>query len=149
MTAEVWSQSDMQAYARGESVPKRAALSTADAAKVRQLAKGVKRERGTMNKTEGRYANELTRQHREGQILWWEFEAVKVRLADNTFLTPDFAVIAADGFLELHDVKGRKGKGYYCEEDAKIKLKVVAERFPARVRIVWEDKSGAWLFETL
>jgi len=142
--SEQLSQSEVRRLIAGEHVPKR---------KVRHShppqAKGKKRERGTMNKTEKRYAAELDRQYRAGLIQWYGFEAVKIRLADNTFLTPDFAVLEDSGLLELHDVKGRKGDGYWCEEDAKLKLKVLAEHFPAIVKIVWEDKSGAWQSETL
>ncbi len=152
MTAEIWDQEDMKRYLGGGTVPKR----PANQPKV--LAKAHQRPRGQMNKGEAKYCQELLRRQRQQAILWFAFEGVKIRLADNTWITPDFAVIADDGFLEFHDVKGRKeiedvnGKkrdGYWCEEDAKIKLKVLAEQFPARVKIVWPDKSGVWQEEIL
>lgn len=134
---ETMTQDEVKRLLEGEHVPRKSRHSVP-----LTHAKCSRRERGTMNKTERRYADELNRLERAGLIRWWEFEAVKIRLADNTFITPDFAVIAADGFLEFHDTKGTKGDGYWCEEDAKIKLKILAERFPARVKIVWLGNVG-------
>ena len=57
-----------------------------------------------MNKTEAEYARMLDASMQAGQILFWRFEAVKVRLADATFYTPDFLVLNAAGELELHEV---------------------------------------------
>ncbi len=152
MSCEVWTQEDMKKYLGGGTVPKR----TANQPKV--LSKAHQRPRYQMNKGETRYADYLRGRLWAGAIQWFGFEAIKVRLADNTFVTPDFMIVAADGVLELHDVKGRKVvedsagrkiESYFCEEDAKIKLKVLAEQFPARVKIVWPDKSGVWQEEIL
>ena len=52
-----------------------------------------------MNKTEALYDIRLDALKHHGEILWYRFEGVKLRLADNTFYTPDFAVMAADGVL--------------------------------------------------
>lgn len=89
-------------------------------------AKGrtVQRKPGQMNGTEAAYASALEFAKRAGQVLWYAFEAVKLRLADNTFYTPDFVVIRADGTLEIHEVKG------HWEDDARVKIKVAAEHFP-------------------
>src|SRR5258705_9214761 len=73
---------------------------------------------GTMNKTERSYAGRLDQLKYAGKILWYGFEAIKLRLADNTFYTPDFAVMAADGVIELHEVKG------FWTDDARVKIKV-------------------------
>ena len=81
---------------------------------------------GTMNKTERSYAGQLDQMKFAGKILWYGFEAIKLRLADNTFYTPDFAVMAADGVIELHEVKG------FWTDDARVKIKVAADKFPFR-----------------
>lgn len=81
---------------------------------------------GTMNKTERSYAGRLDQMKYAGKILWFGFEAIKLRLADNTFYTPDFAVMAADGVIELHEVKG------FWTDDARVKIKVAADKFPFR-----------------
>ncbi len=83
---------------------------------------------GEMNKTEATYGAELERRKSSGEILWYRFEGIKLRLADNTFYTPDFAVLASDGVMEIHEVKG------YWEDDARVKIKVAAEMYPFRFR---------------
>lgn len=93
---------------------------------------------GVMNKTEARYASLLQTQKAAGQVLWWRFEGVKLRLADNTFYTPDFAVMFAGGALEMHEVKG------YMHDDAAVKIKVAADQYPFVFRLVRAVKGGAW-----
>src|SRR5688572_4115510 len=79
---------------------------------------------GTMNRTEAAYHAYLTQLVQKGFILWHKFEAVKLRLADSTFYSPDFAVLAASGHLEMHEVKG------YWMDDARVKIKVAASLYP-------------------
>lgn len=91
---------------------------------------------GQMNKTETAYAGELEKRRFLGEVLWWRFEGVKLRLADNTFLTIDFAVLLANGAFELHEVKG------FWEEDARVKIKVAADQYPFRIIAVTKKGSG-------
>ena len=79
-----------------------------------------------MNKTEEAYAAHLGLRLRAGEIAWFRFEGIKVRLADSTFYTPDFAVMRTDGAMELHEVKG------HWQDDARVKIKVAAEQYPFR-----------------
>jgi len=79
---------------------------------------------GKMNKTEKRYADLLALAVRAGEIERWNFERLKVRLADNTFFTPDFYVVYND-HIEIHEIKGG-----YIHEDAIVKFKMAAELFP-------------------
>lgn len=60
---------------------------------------------GKMNKTEAAYSAFLDLRKRAGEVAWYRFEGIKLRLADSTFLTIDFPVMLADGSLEMHDVK--------------------------------------------
>jgi len=87
------------------------------------------KERG-MNRTEAAYRDRLEILKRAGEILWYEFEAIKIRLADKTFYTPDFAVVTANGDLEFHEVKG------FFRDDARVKIKVAAEHFPAKFIVI-------------
>jgi hypothetical protein len=89
-----------------------------------------------MNRTEAAYAITLDMRMRVGEILWYEFEALKLRLADNTFYTPDFFVMLADRSLECHEVKG------FWQDDARVKIKVAAEHFPFRFVAVKKSKQG-------
>jgi hypothetical protein len=102
---------------------------------------------GRMNAGEAAYADYLEIQRRAGAIVSWGYETVKLRLALRTFLTPDFRVVLADGTVEYHEVKGRKGSRFYCREDAWIKLKVAADRYPERFVVVWPAKGGGWCRE--
>lgn len=107
-------------------------------------AKAVRRafhRAGEMNKTEAAYAAYLDAQKKTGLIADYRFEAVKLRLADKTFYTPDFVVLAPDGVLEMHEVKG------FWEEDARVKIKVAAAQFPFRFLAITRDK-GNWAFES-
>lgn len=100
---------------------------------------------GAMNKTEAAYAAHLESQRAAGQVLWFRFEGLKLRLADNTFYTPDFAVMAADGQLECHEVKG------YWQDDARVKIKVAAEQYPLTflaVKAKAKKDGGGWAVET-
>lgn len=81
---------------------------------------------GERNKTEQAYENFLTALQQAGSILWFKFEGIKLRLADNTFYTPDFAVMLANGQMELHEVKG------FWQDDARAKIKIAAELYPFR-----------------
>lgn len=62
-------------------------------------------ELGTMNGGERRYASRLEVSKLAGQIFDYKYEAIKFRLADNTFYTPDFMVMLSDGTLEFHEYK--------------------------------------------
>lgn len=82
---------------------------------------------GTMNKTEALYeATVLKPALISGEVAWYKFEGVKLRLADNTFYSPDFAVMPADGVLEMREIKG------HWTDDARVKIKVAADLYPFR-----------------
>ena len=79
---------------------------------------------GVMNRTEAEYYDYLCGKKFTGEVTWCKFEGVKLRLADKTFYTPDFAVLLPDGRFQLHEVKG------YWMDDARVKIKVAAELYP-------------------
>ena len=100
--------------------------------------------RGRMNKTEQAYVAEvLDPELHAGVILWFRFEAIKLRLADNTFLTVDSPVIAAAGELEFREVKGR------WTDDARAKIKVAAAQFPWRFYAIHRVGRHGWRTEDL
>lgn len=92
----------------------------------RLYAKG-RLKQGVLNKTESAYEEHLKLLMTAGEILWYSFEGLKFRLADNTSYTPDFAVMKKDGQIELHEVKGAEA---IFRDDAKVKIKVAAETYP-------------------
>lgn len=97
-----------------------------------------------MNKTEESYSQRLEALRWVGDVLYWGFEAVKVRIGRNCWLTPDFLVMYPDGHLELHDTKGRKGKTYYAEDDAIVKARAAGANFPIPMYFVFRRHDGEW-----
>ena len=99
---------------------------------------------GEMNKTEAEYNAHLEALKTAGEIVWFKFEGMKFRLADNTFFTPDFAVMLADGQLQAHEVKG------HWEDDARVKVKVAAALYPIQFIAVQKrakKNGGGWVTE--
>jgi hypothetical protein len=99
---------------------------------------------GVMNKTESAYAENLQRRKLSGEVLWFKFEGIKLRLADATFYSPDFAVMLASGQMEMHEVKG------FWQDDARVKIKVAATLFPFRfiaVQALPKKSGGGWKTE--
>ncbi|GAB3744868.1 DUF1064 domain-containing protein [Lysobacter olei] len=100
---------------------------------------------GQMNKTEAAYAAHLDVLRAAGAVQWFRFEGLKLRLADSTFYTPDFAVMAADGVMECHEVKG------HWTDDARVKIKVAAEQYPFRfvaIKARAKKDGGGWSMES-
>ena len=99
---------------------------------------------GEMNKTEAEYNAHLEALKTAGDIVWFKFEGMKFRLADNTFYTPDFAVMLVSGQLQAHEVKG------HWEDDARVKIKVAASLYPIEfiaVKKRAKKDGGGWVTE--
>lgn len=99
---------------------------------------------GAMNKTEVAYEAYLKTLLMAGELLWYKFEGLKFRLADNTFYTPDFCIMLPDGQIEIREVKG------FWQEDARVKIKVAAEMYPFKfvaVKAKTKKMGGGWEYE--
>jgi len=97
-----------------------------------------------MNKTEAAYAVTLDARRHAGEVAWFKFEGIKLRLADNTFYTPDFAVMLANGALEMHEVKG------FWQDDARAKIKIAADLYPLQFLAIQANAKkdgGGWKVE--
>lgn len=94
-------------------------------------------KRKGMNKLEAAYAQHLEFRKQAGEIEWWAFEPMRVRLADNTFYRPDFGVLR-DGRLEFHETKG------WMREAARVRLNVAAEHLPFSFYLV-KQRNQAWV----
>lgn len=93
-----------------------------------------------MNKTEAKYADLLEMRKKAGNIIDYYFEPMGLKLAGNTFYHPDFLVVFPDHF-ELHECKG------FWRDDAKVKIKVAADKFKWFKFIVVKYVKGNWEFE--
>lgn len=92
------------------------------------------RKRG-MNGLESAYARHLDGRKAVGQIDWYEFEPMRLKLADGTYYRPDFAVLR-NGQLEFHETKG------HMREAARVRLNVAADKFPFVFYLVRKDRAG-------
>lgn len=101
---------------------------------------------GQMNKTEKRYLDQILEPGvRRGKYTSARFEALKLRLADRTFYTPDFVVINAEtGHIEIHEIKGG-----YITEDGRMKWKIAAEQFPEFHWMLVQQKKVTEPFEVI
>lgn len=100
---------------------------------------------GAQNKTELAYEESLRQMVLSGEVAWFKFEGIKLRLADSTFYTPDYAVMLSDGRIEMHEVKG------FWRDDARAKIKIAAAMFPFRfVAVTAKSKKdgGGWDVES-
>lgn len=95
-----------------------------------------RRKAGEMNKTEKSYSDYLFKQKVAGLILDFWYEPFSLKLAGGCFYRPDFMVLLSDLEIEIHEVKG------FWEDDALVKIKVAAEKFPFRFRTVKKTKLG-------
>jgi len=99
---------------------------------------------GERNKLEQAYETHLESLKQAGEIQWYKFEGMKFRLADNCFFTPDYAVLLANGEMEMHEVKGAKAI-FQC--DAKAKIKIASEMYPFRFIAIFpiaKKSGGGW-----
>ena len=99
---------------------------------------------GTMNKTEAAYAAVLEAEKQAGLVAWYVFEGITLKLASNTRLTPDFAVMKTNGELEMREVKG------FMMDDAWVKLKVAATSYPFPFFVIRKKTAkdgGGWSSE--
>lgn len=65
-----------------------------------------------------------------GEIQWFKYESLRFKLAEGAWLNLDFAVVAADGTFEMHEVKGQ------WREAARVRWKVVKETYPIVFKLV-------------
>lgn len=99
---------------------------------------------GVMNSTERAYAADLDLRTAAGDVAWYGFEVLSLKIAEATRYVPDFLVLLGTGELEVHEVKG------HWEDDARVKIKAAAMLFPFRflaARPRRKRDGGGWDFE--
>lgn len=104
---------------------------------------------GMMNKTEAAFAAWLEMRRIDGEIAWYRFEGIKLRLGPNTSLTVDFPVMLATGELQMIDVKGSR---HVFTDDARVKMKIASEMFPFPFFAAWQlpkRDGGGWHIESI
>lgn len=145
MTAETWSQADMQTYQRTGVMPRKPAphqILPSVQAKARPTKYGPRHIIGVMNGAETAYSELLTVRHIAGEVQSWSFEAHTFRLADNLRFSPDFEVVLSDGTIEYVDVKGST-KREATDPKSRVKIKMAAQSFPHFVWVQEKRRSKA------
>lgn len=143
-TAPRWTPEQYAAHQVRQTKPAVPSRADRAAAAVKRTQALGRLKAGAMNQTETRYAAHLEARRQAGEVAWFKFEGVKLRLADNTFLTPDFAVMLAGGEIEMHEVKG------HWEDDARAKTKIAADMYPFRfiaIQAKPKKAGGGWAVE--
>jgi len=110
---------------------------------------------GEMNRTEAAYGEHLASLQAREIVLWYTFEGMTFKLAEGVRLTPDFNVLYSDGRLVCVDVKGtttkkrasgEKVKAAYIMDDARVKMRVAAQKFPIVFNVAYKV-AGEWVEE--
>lgn len=99
---------------------------------------------GELNKTESAYKDHLDQLVLAGDVVWYKFEGLTFKLADNLRYTPDFIVMNKSGELEAIEVKS------WWVGDAKAKIKMASESFPIKFTAVYakpKKDGGGWKVE--
>lgn len=93
-----------------------------------------------MNGWETEYGELLERRKQAGEVLWYGFGMIRLRIGKGCMYKPDYFVVLSSGVVECHEVKG------FMREAARVRLRVAAERYPFRF-VVCRKVDGEWRFE--
>ena len=90
---------------------------------------------GKLNKTEQEFADRL---NNLSEIQYWQFESLTFKLGHRCTYTPDFVAVTQDE-IRIYEVKGG-----FIREDAIVKFKAAADKFPQFRWILAQKKRGQW-----
>ena len=89
----------------------------------------ARRAPGAMNDTEKAWAVQLEVQKLAGEILWWEYEPMKLRVAPKLgWYSPDFAVVFPDFTISMDEIKG--SMGWSMDGTGRAKFMDAVDRYP-------------------
>jgi len=96
------------------------------------------REKG-MNKRETAFSLLLEAAKKRGEILQWHFETVTLKVSPSTRYIPDFVAVLPSGHWQVFEIKG------FLEDDAAVKFKGAAEKFPELSFHMLKLVKGQWV----
>jgi hypothetical protein len=96
------------------------------------------KEKG-MNKTEREFSEILNQALESGEIIRWQFEEVTLKIAPSTRYIPDFLAVLPSGAWQVFEIKG------HLEDDAAVKFKAAAEKYPEISFHMLKKQRGQWL----
>jgi hypothetical protein len=94
----------------------------------------------SMNKTERAFLDILEARRRKGDFQTVDREALKFKIGERCYFSPDFIAVAMDGTVTAFEVKG----GFIVDEGGIIKFKAAREKYPWCRFELWQFKSGTW-----
>jgi hypothetical protein len=97
---------------------------------------------GGMNKTEIAYQAVLDLRWRVGEILYYEYEAVTLKIGHDLRYTPDFLVLNKAGEIEFHETKWA-----VMQEDSIVKIRAAATKWPFFRFIIAKRQDSGQNFE--
>lgn len=59
----------------------------------------------------------------DGKIVWFDYEAIRLRLGDGAYYKPDFVTLEPNGTMYFYEIKG------FWREAAKVRIRAAAERY--------------------
>ena len=120
-------------------------LTAADARKLGATVPKRAKKARMMNGLEARFAEQLEAWKLAGEICWWDFEPIRLRLADGCWFKPDFLSVPGidqeDTSITLFETKG------FMREAARIRIRVAAEKYPFFRFVIVRWKNSEWDFE--
>ena len=110
---------------------------------------------GQLSKVEERYSSYLTLRKLAGEIQDFWPHQLTWKLTEGAHYRADFLVMLRDGSLQIHETKGGKRSKStgewkpFGEEDAMLKIKLVAAQVPFPVLIAFEAGKDNWQFQEI
>ena len=92
------------------------------------------------SKTEAAYSLVLGDELLAGEIVRFEYEAMKFKLADGAWFCPDFCVWVSLGHLELREIKGG-----FIREAARVRFLVAKRLYPEFVWRMVQKQGNLWV----
>jgi hypothetical protein len=108
---------------------------------------------GEFTQVELRYDAYLSLLKATGKIADYWAHKFTWKLATGAHYRADFLVLLPDGLLEIHETKGgKKNKttgewGPFSEDDALLKVKLIAEQCPIPIKVAFEAGNNNWQFK--
>jgi len=94
------------------------------------------------NKLEQRFALHLAGLEKRGEILWWQYEPIRLRIGKGALFTPDFGALRSDSSFVFFETKGS-----FTREASRVRLKAARDRYPFfEFRVARLAKGGGWEF---
>src|SRR5215469_11365521 len=111
---------------------------------IKKAASSITGRKSGMNKTETECASILEVRKRHGEIVHWQYEGVRLKLAEDCHYTPDFFVIVSLEPLKLLmiEVKGR-----FIFDDALVKFKIARSHVNWARMEFWQKTKDGWVMQ--